>query len=556
MNRLIIKSTLEKSSHDISECADEKTNNIFNILFNLIEALVEENDILKGKVQKLTDEVNRFKNEQGKPKFNKQKKNDDGNNDNYSSENERNKRNTPKLKNKKKGNIKVDRQVSCVVNKEDLPDDLEFKGYEFTVVQDIKIITDNVEFKREIYYSPSLRKTFIGSLPPGYHGEFGPGIRSLVLSLYNDSGMTEPALERFFITFGIQISKATISRMLTDKHDFFHKEKEDVVNAGIRSTKYQHFDDTGSRVNGKNYHTHILCNPYYTAYFTTHKKDRLSVLGVLCREELKFSINQESYNLMSELGLSDKRLVELKHICSDGIVTRNEIDNILKKLFPNQKKQNTSRRIILESAAIVYYKESGNAIEYLVCDDAPQFNKITKHKALCWVHEGRHYKKLNPIVPKNKNIIETFLDEFWVFYKKLLDYKDAPSAHFAKLLSEEFDVIFSTKTGYDVLDERIAKTLKKKESLLLALGFPSLPLHNNDAELGVRVQARKRDINFQTKNEKGTRAKDTFATIVQTAKKLSVNIFDYIYDRVSEKLEMPSLAKLIIQNTEKAIDSS
>ena len=66
MNRLIIKSTLEKSSHDISECADEKTNNIFNILFNLIEALVEENDILKGKVQKLTDEVNRFKNEQGK----------------------------------------------------------------------------------------------------------------------------------------------------------------------------------------------------------------------------------------------------------------------------------------------------------------------------------------------------------------------------------------------------------------------------------------------------------------------------------------------------------
>ena len=237
MNRLIIKSTLEKSSHDISECADEKTNNIFNILFNLIEALVEENDILKGKVQKLTDEVNRFKNEQGKPKFNKQKKNDDGNNDNYSSENERNKRNTPKLKNKKKGNIKVDRQVSCVVNKEDLPDDLEFKGYEFTVVQDIKIITDNVEFKREIYYSPSLRKTFIGSLPPGYHGEFGPGIRSLVLSLYNDSGMTEPALERFFITFGIQISKATISRMLTDKHDFFHKEKEDVVTAGIRSTK-------------------------------------------------------------------------------------------------------------------------------------------------------------------------------------------------------------------------------------------------------------------------------------------------------------------------------
>ena len=94
---------------------------------------------------------------------------------------------------------------------------------------------------------------------------------------------------------------------------------------------------------------------------------------------------------MSELGLSDKRLVELKHICSDGIVTRNEIDNILKKLFPNQKKQNTSRRIILESAAIVYYKESGNAIEYLVCDDAPQFNKIRGcHKITC-VSSEHHF---------------------------------------------------------------------------------------------------------------------------------------------------------------------
>jgi hypothetical protein len=34
-------------------------------------------------------------------------------------------------------------------------------------------------------------------------------------------------------------------------------------------------------------------------------------------------------------------------------------------------------------------------------------------------------------------------------------------------------------------------------------------------------------------------------TIVETAKKLGVNAFNYIFDRISKKFEMPSLARLI-----------
>jgi hypothetical protein len=34
-------------------------------------------------------------------------------------------------------------------------EDAVFKEYESVVVQDIKIITDNVEYRREVYYSPS-----------------------------------------------------------------------------------------------------------------------------------------------------------------------------------------------------------------------------------------------------------------------------------------------------------------------------------------------------------------------------------------------------------------
>ncbi len=79
--------------------------------------------------------------------------------------------------------------------------------------------------------------------------------------------------------------------------------------------------------------------------------------------------------------------------------------------------------------------------------------------------------------------------------------------------------------------------------------FPELPLHNNESELAARVQARLRDVSFHTMSEKGTKIKDTFMTISQTAKKLGVRTYEYIYDRVSGKNKLPSLAQLIEQKS-------
>jgi len=73
---------------------------------------------------------------------------------------------------------------------------------------------------------------------------------------------------------------------------------------------------------------------------------------------------------------------------------------------------------------------------------------------------------------------------------------------------------------------------------------------NNAAELGARVQARVRDVSFQTRSEKGTKIKDTFMTINQTAKKLGVSFYDYVYDRVTGQFKLPSLADLIIQKAQ------
>ncbi|MCC4766530.1 hypothetical protein FXW07_07845 [Methanosarcina sp. DH1] len=59
---------------------------------------------------------------------------------------------------------------------------------------------------------------------------------------------------------------------MTKDIDFFHQEKAEIFLEGLKVTPYQQIDDTGARVNGVNYYTQILCNPYYTAYFTVSNK--------------------------------------------------------------------------------------------------------------------------------------------------------------------------------------------------------------------------------------------------------------------------------------------
>ena len=93
----------------------------------------------------------------------------------------------------------------------------------------------------------------------------------------------------------------------------------------------------------------------------------------------------------------------------------------------------------------------------------------------------------------------------------------------------------------------INKTLAKKSQLLVVLDYPNIELHNNASELGVRQQVRYRDVSLQTKNEAGTKIKDALLTVVETAKKLKVSIWEYLLDRIDNKFKLTSLADLIRQ---------
>ena len=512
------------------------------LLLNKIEDLEKTVKDLRVENQKLRDENNRLKGEQGKPNIRPQTPSR-----NISSESERKNLNLKTTRKSKAKNhkITINRHVRCKVDKSTLPGDAIFKGCRPVIVQDLIIHTDNIRFERETYYSPSLKKTFVGDLPKGYEGEFGPGVKAYILSSHYESNMTESAIVNTLHTHGIFISACTVSRMLTDHKEAYHQEKQEIVKEGMASPSPKQMDDTGARVKGKNHYAHILCNSGFTAYFPRPHKDRLTLLEILTMGPLTFKLNDMAYALMSQFKLPVKSLKVLKEQHIEETLNRAKMEVLLENLFPNPKKHMKNRKIILEASAIASYQALPHALQMILTDEAPQFNEITERIASCWIHEGRHYKKLTPHFTLHKIYLEDFLKRFWTYYHDLLKYKESPSPKKAKKLDQRFDALFTEKTGYNELDKRIAMTKSRKASLLLVLQYPELPLHNNASELGARAQARKRDISLHTMSPKGTEAKDTLMTIVETAKKHGVNIHHYFYDRITQKYDMPSLANLI-----------
>jgi hypothetical protein len=142
-------------------------------------------------------------------------------------------------------------------------------------------------------------------------------------------------------------------------------------------------------------------------------------------------------------------------------------------------------------------------------------------------------------------LLQAFDKTFWKLYHGLLDYRSHPNPAQAAALEAEFDQLFAEKSGYQPLDECKTRTLKKREHLLMVLSHPEILLHNNPAELGARQRVRKRDVSLQARTCQGIGAWDTFETLVATAKKLGVNLFSYVYDRITGTFALPSLASLI-----------
>src|SRR6266850_1568414 len=312
---------------DLSSIADERARQLVQQLLNVLEDVMADLRAAQAENQCLRDELNRLKGEQGAPAIKANTPQPPPKD--HSSEQERRK---PKTwsKDRKMDRIALDREQVAQVDPTYLPPDAVFKGYEDVVVQDVIFRTDNILFHKEKWYSPSQHQSYLAPLPQGYTGQFGPGIKSLALTLYFGGQMSEPKVAELLRSVGVQISDGHISNLLIKDQGAFHAEKDALYRAGLASSPWQHLDDTSTRVNGQNGYCHIVCNPLYTAYFTTPTKDRLTVIDVLTNHRPRgFLVNAEALGDVEAYGLSAVRRRQLGQLQPDVLMDETTLQTLV-----------------------------------------------------------------------------------------------------------------------------------------------------------------------------------------------------------------------------------
>lgn len=454
--------------------------------------------------------------------------------------------------------VEIDETVKVEFDKSQLPVDAIFKGYTPYTQQDIEIKRNNRVFLFENWYSPAMGKTFSAPWPEGeLAGHYGAGIRSLLSVLHHMSDVTESQLCNLMKSFGVKMSAGTISNLLKKEAVWALEEQENILRAGLKCALPKQMDTTANRQKGVNKMTHIITNALFAVFYTTDTRNRLDCLRVLQgnpQEGIKL-LWYEGIEVALRAGkLGAGHPEKLKKLMEHTpCLTLTQFDTLMEKEAPELFKRTNVMRVMREEMALAYYKWQQDflPIKVLLSDDAHEYNKITEHHGLCWVHDARRYNMLSPSINWHAKKLGAFKTRYWEYYRKLLHYTQQKEEDRQKLkteLLEEFDELFTTSTRYESLNKVMEGTLANKQNLLLALEFPDLPLHNNAAELAARRVVRKRDISLHTWSTWGTKLRDAFLSIIQTAYKLKVSPFQFICDRISQKNQMPSLATLILQD--------
>ncbi len=167
---------------DLTTIHDESLRTIVRFLMNQVEDLAAKVRHQADEIQRLRDENNRLKGEHGQPTIKPNRP--------ALACSSTHERAIPQARctRAKQATLRIDRTETLMVDRATLPHDARFKGYHQVRVQDLRLTTDTVCFRKEKWYSPSLRQTFLAANPPGYEGQFGPHLKAFVLTLAFESG--------------------------------------------------------------------------------------------------------------------------------------------------------------------------------------------------------------------------------------------------------------------------------------------------------------------------------------------------------------------------------
>jgi Transposase IS66 family len=526
---------------------DPARGQAFAQLLNLVEALVAENQAHRAENQRLRDEIARLKGSSPKPDIPAPIPPAD-----HSSEAERQTR-TPRGKASKNPNLQITRDQPCTVDPATLPSGATRAGTTETIVQDLRLTPEVIRFVRDVWFVPSTGATITAPLPAGYDGEFGPHIQALTIALGYGANVSQPSLLTTYQDAGIAIGAGTIARSLGDHTGRWQKEAAAIQQAGLASGDWHASDQTATRVKGQNQTCHVLGNDQYTVYQTRPGGTRQDVLAVLWGQEPRFCLNDDALAWLSHAQVAGGVVARLREVLPWEL-SLTDADLTTRLIEAGIVLREAQHQQVWDALGIAAYhaQEGVPIVRQLLSDDASVYDLLTDEHILCWVHDGRHYAKLSPVVPRHQELLATFRKDYWDYYRKLAAYREAPSAEARDRLRTEFATLFGQRTGYDALDDRIAKTWANTDLLLGVLSHPEIPLHNNAMELAARRRVRKRDVSFGPQSDAGARAWDTFQTIIATAAKQGVRLYDYLLKRRTDPEITPSLADRIRERSRPA----
>jgi hypothetical protein len=502
----------------------------------LVRRLVEIIGVQHERIQQLEDEIARLKGLKARPGI-------------APSRLETLPQPPPKPGQKRPGSAKQPKNDRLTITDEvlvpvpDIPPGATFKGYEDFLVQDLILRSKVTRYRRERWQTAD-GQTLVAPLPgdvvPGSH--FGPDLICFVLHQYHHQHVTQPLLLEQLHQLGIAISAGQLSRLLTENKESFHQEKDALLPAGLEVSTYVQVDDTGARHQGHNgYCTHIG-NDLFATFESTDSKSRLNFLEILRRPHTDYVINEVALAYWQRQNLAE---AVRESLCQGPaeFADRSAWDAHLQALGITAERH---VRIASEGALLGSLIAQGVSPEWVILSDgAPQFDVLIP--ASCWIHAERPLARMVPYSDEHRTAIEGVRQRIWDLYRDLKAYRQQPVESDRPLLEARFDTLCSKRMGFPSVDGVLKEMAAHRADLLRVLERPEVPLHNNLSEGHVRDYVKKRKISGSTRSASGRRARDSFASLKPTCRRLGVNFWAYLQDRVRGLGQIPALATLIRQ---------
>lgn len=423
-----------------------------------------------------------------------------------------------------------------------------FKGYEDFWVQDLVVKPWVIRYRRERWLTPS-GETLVAPLPPGIAGHFGPELRRFVLAQYHQGQTTVERLTSLLRDLGLDISKRQVVRLLTVGQEGFLAEDRAMLRAGLETASWITVDDTGARHADRNATCTRIGNHRFAWFATTFSKSRLNFLELLHGGLEDYVINAAALDYMHARQLPGAVIARLADHDRRRFANHEAWTAHLEELAITARAAHPDPlRIATEGALWGGLVEQGLLADTVILsDDAGQFN-VGRH-ALCWVHAERLVHKLDTFCERQRQAKEGIQARIWSLYADLKAYCHDPTPAAKAALRARFDRLFTSRTGFAILDRLLARLHANRDELLLVLERPEVPLHTNDAENDIRCQVIRRKISGGTRSEAGRQCRDAFLGLMKTCTKLGIPFWHYLGCRlhVPGALHIAPLPQLIHQ---------